>query len=457
MKYPGSFPIYVIALTIVATVALALRIGAEKMKPESAEKPADVSAQTRTPEILLATLPAVEGTSVTDLALIEAREKARRKPADANVWSQLGDAIAQKQRDTSATLWYAHAEAAYQKALELQPQLVDALNGLAWVYGGRHDFQASVKWAKQALEAQPQNPVALGIIGDAALELGDLDRAFESYQQMMDARPDLSSYSRGAYIVWLTGDSKKGRWLMQKAIQAGSPHAENTAWCRARLTMMLFHEGALLPAAQVAEQGVKATPDHVPLLLMLGRIKVAQQDDKTAIATFEKVLAQGPNHDALTALGDLHAARGHQDTAEMFYQQVEALHAANLKSGTHDHTQMARFYADHDRQVGEALRLASEHASSQNVFELDVRAWAAFKSGDLPQARKSIQTALNIGTQDAEIIYHAGIIAAATGDRPGAQKLLSRALSLNPHFHPLHAPLATRKLDELAVGLATTK
>jgi len=42
------------------------------------------------------------------------------------------------------------------------------------------------------------------------------------------------------------------------------------------------------------------------------------------------------------------------------------------------------------------------------------------------------------------------MIAAATGDRAGASKLLSRALSLNPGFNPLEAGKAARKLDELA-------
>lgn len=408
----------------------------------------------RTVDNLLAAIPPTDSDSASDTAAGEAKEKVRRHPERAMTWSLLGDALAQKQRDTNDPAWYAPAHMAYQKAWQIEPGHLPALTGLAWTFGGRHEFTESVRWAKLALAADPQNPVAHGIISDAALELGDVDRAYESCQSMMDARPDLSSYSRGAYLIWLTGDTRKARWLMQKAINAGAPVAENTAWCRSRLAMMLFHEGALLSAVQVAEQGLRYAPNHGPLLLALGKIMVALNQHDKAMQAFEMAMGRGFYHEALVALGDLHGARGDVQLAETYYQKVEALHADNAEKGIHDHTQMARFFADHDRRLDRALVLAGEHGESRNIFDADALAWACYKNGDFPRARRVIQTALRLGTQDPEIIYHAGLIAAATGDRPGAQKLLSRALSLNPSFHPLHAPLAAKKLDELATAVA---
>ena len=83
------------------------------------------------------------------------------------------------------------------------------MNGMAWVAGGRHVFDQSIEWANRALKIDPGNAPARGIIGDAALELGDYDRAFDEYQKMMDLRPDLSSWSRGAWLLWLTGNPSK--------------------------------------------------------------------------------------------------------------------------------------------------------------------------------------------------------------------------------------------------------
>lgn len=411
--------------------------------------PADVDVHT-----LMEIISQTKSVSETDRQISEAQTVTRLHPSRAGSWVRLGDLLAQKQRDVNLPVWYDHAELAYQKAFQIEPRNADALNGLAWVYGGRHDFQESVRWAKLALEAEPTNPISHGIIGDAALELGDTERAFESYQAMLDLRPDMSAYSRAGYLVWLTGDGRKARWLMQKAIDSGSPHAENTAWCRTRLALMLFHEGALLAATQITEEGLKAAPDHLPLLLMLGKIHLAQNNEKAALAAFEKVLTQEENHDALASLLNLHQVHGRMAEAEACFQRIEKLHEQNVARGTHDHTQMARFYADHDRRLDQALKYAEEHAQSQNIYEADTLAWVCYRKGDLKRARKAIEIALKAGTPDAEIFYHAGLISAALNDKPGAQKLLSRALSLNPHFHPLHAKKAVKMLDEMGQPLA---
>ena len=72
----------------------------------------------------------------------------------------------------------------------------------------------------------------------------------------LDLAPNLASYSRAAHLLSLTGDVRKALWLMQKAIDAGGPYPENAAWCRAELARMLLQNGAVLPAAQQAEQAL---------------------------------------------------------------------------------------------------------------------------------------------------------------------------------------------------------
>ena len=57
-------------------------------------------------------------------------------------------------------------------------------------------------------------PTAFSTASDAALEMGDYEAAFEHYQKMMDLRPNLASYSRGAHLLYLTGDVRKATWLM---------------------------------------------------------------------------------------------------------------------------------------------------------------------------------------------------------------------------------------------------
>ena len=58
-----------------------------------------------------------------------------------------------------------------------------------------------------------------------------------------------------------------------------------------------------------------------------------------------------------------------------------------------------------------------------------------------------VQQALRLGTQDARLLYHAGVIARAAGDRAAASDYLKRALALNPQFDPLQSKVARKVLE----------
>jgi hypothetical protein len=57
---------------------------------------------------------------------------------------------------------------------------------------------------------------------------------------------------------------------------------------------------------------------------------------------------------------------------------------------------------------------------------------------------------LRLGTRDARLFFHAGMIQLGLGERDAGKAYLGRALATNPHFHLLHADLARRlRGDEL--------
>jgi len=443
-----------VVLVLCIGAAVAAAFVTRKSEPVSDAAPPQPVAQT--PEQILAAIPQPEGSSDTDRALAAMLGKVRTKPHDPVAWVNLGDTLAQLLRDTADEKYYDHAESAYQSALRLDPRGATAMVGMAWVTGGRHDFNRGREWATRALAIDPGSAEACGILGDADLELGEYDAAFGHYQKMMDLKPDLSSWSRGAHLLWLTGDTEKAIWLMEKAIKAGAPFAENTAWCRARLAMMLFNRGAFDAAAQALEPCLESAPKNSHVLLAAGRIAAARRDRSAAEVHFKTILETGANHDALAALGDLHAAKGEATEAEAYYAKVEALETQRFAAAGHSHIAMAKFYADHDRKLIDALRMAEERKLTSNVHEADTLAWVYLKNGDLPRATDAIKRALSQNTPDPEIHFHAGMIAAKSGDRIAAQTHLQRALSLNPQFSLSQVPIAVAALHELGGNATAT-
>ncbi len=419
---------------------------------EKAEDPVGISANE-----ILDKLPATESKTDTDKTLTAMIGKVRAEPDKSYRWVALGDVLAQKLRDTTDQNYLAHVELTYLQALKLDPKDSDAMTGMSWVTGNRHIFDQSIHWAEKALAIQPNHVAAFGILGDAALELGDYDKAFDCYQKMADLRPDLSSWSRAAYLIWVTGDSKKAIWLMEKAIKAGAPFGENTAWCRAKLAMMYFHSGELLAAKECLEPVLTKDTHNPHVLLAACKIAASNHDYPAALAYCDKLLEAGPNHEALVIAGDLHSAMGEFALAQAYYEKVMKLHAAQDAKGAHDHMQMARFYADHDRHRIDAIRLAEEHQNTHNVMEADVLAWVYFKNGNLSRASVVMRLALSQNTPDPEILYHAGMIAAATGDKQAARTYLEQALAWNPAFNVIQAPIARKALNALmAEDLTTT-
>jgi Tfp pilus assembly protein PilF len=62
---------------------------------------------------------------------------------------------------------------------------------------------------------------------------------------------------------------------------------------------------------------------------------------------------------------------------------------------------------------------------------------------------------MKLGTQDANIYYHAGMIYYRLGDPQQARQYLRQALHLNPHFSLRHADQARSILKKLGAKPAT--
>jgi tetratricopeptide (TPR) repeat protein len=398
----------------------------------------------------LSAIPQPRSDSPTDQTIAAWSKKVKQNLEDDAAWVNLGDALMQKARETADVGYYSRAEAVYRKALSLNPENVSATVGVAWVYGSRHEFEQSIEWANKAIAMDAKNPGAYGLLGDAAVEMGDYEAAFEHYQKMIDLRPDLSSYSRGAHLLHLTGDTRKAIWLMEQAIAAGGPYAENTVWCRAQLALMLWGGGMLLPAEQTLQKALEQSPNNAASLAAMGKIKASQKDYSAAIDYYKKAIAIAPQHEYAVALGELYTLTGQKEEAEKQYALVEEIARLNKANGVRGDIQIARFYADHDRNLTQALEEAETvYQTRKNVFVADTLAWCYYKNGRYEEAGKTIRKALSQQTPDANILFHAGMIYARLGDRPEAEKYLYQALSLNPNFHLIYAPVAADALKQL--------
>jgi tetratricopeptide (TPR) repeat protein len=112
---------------------------------------------------------------------------------------------------------------------------------------------------------------------------------------------------------------------------------------------------------------------------------------------------------------------------------------------------LALIYADQDRHLDRALSLAEKELESRrDVYTYDALAWALYKNKRYADAEAAIAKAMSMGTPEPMFFYHAGMIAYASGKKQDAEKLLKKALELNPKFHPRQAKMAETTLAAVA-------
>jgi tetratricopeptide (TPR) repeat protein len=85
----------------------------------------------------------------------------------------------------------------------------------------------------------------------------------------------------------------------------------------------------------------------------------------------------------------------------------------------------------------------------RDIYTCDILAWCLFKKGQVQEAKTAIEEALRLGTQEAQIHYHAGMIYNALGDKPKAIKHLQWALEIAPEFDIIQSDIAQQTLAAL--------
>ncbi len=267
---------------------------------------------------------------------------------------------------------------------------------------------------------------------------------------MLDLRPYAASYARASYLRSLYGDTDGAIEAMRLAAESSSPaDPEGMAWCYVHLGDELTNAGKLTAAEYNYDRALFIFPDYHLALAAKARARLAAGETDAAIDFYKRALDRVPLPDTAIALGDLYQRLGRTDEAKKQYDLVEFIERTTA-AGTTYSRQLAIYYADHDMKLDDGLSIAQrERANRSDIFTCDALAWCLYKKGDLAGAKKAIDEAMRLGTRDARINYHAGMINQALGNRRDAAKYLQLALKINPFFDVLQADVARQTLHNI--------
>ena len=394
------------------------------------------------------------GMMLSDRQLQAAQQAIARSPADPEGYNGLCAAFLKKARETGDFSFNAKAEAALNQSFEraAPENNYEALKLKATLLLTYHRFSEALEAARRAQAAQPQDHDVYGALTDALVELGDYQGATEAAQTMMDLRPNTSSYARVSYLRSLYGDTEGAIETMRAAVESASPRdPESAAWCRVHLGDELLNAGRHAAAEREFDSALAILPDYHLALAAKARARLAAGNADAAIEFYKQAQNRVPLPEYAASLGDLYAQRGLDREAQRQYQLFEFIErAGSAESRTYSRS-LALFWADHDLKLDEALAIARrERATRADIYTSDALAWCLFKKGQLAEAKTAMEEALRLGTRDARLFYHAGMIYHALGDRQTGAKYLKSALDINPFFDVRQAEVARQTLSAIA-------
>jgi Flp pilus assembly protein TadD len=112
------------------------------------------------------------------------RKATENDPYQHLCWNDLGEALRLLDRVEEAA-------DAYQKALKLQANFVEAMNNLAVVRAGQGNLQEARHWFEQAIEINPEDAYPYNNLGVIYESEGKFDSALHYYEEAVKRSPDL--------------------------------------------------------------------------------------------------------------------------------------------------------------------------------------------------------------------------------------------------------------------------
>ena len=375
----------------------------------------------------------------TDKAIRLFEDRVRERPADYLSYTILGQLHARRARETGDFDAYTRAEDAFRKALDARKDHQPASLGLAAALASQHKFADALGVAGAVRKANPGSVDALAVVGDAFVEVGNYADAAAAFDELRIRVPDAPSVlARIAHLAELRGQRAKALDLLRRAGAREldeEGHSETTAWYQTRIGALLYRDGKLDGAAESFETALRYFDGYYIALDGLAEVRVAQGNDADAIALLERATSRVPQPASLIDLGDLYAKHGRTADAERAYRQAESI---ALRGGSYQFAyrrDLAMFYADHNRQLARALELAREDLESRpDIYGYDALAWCLYRNGRFDEAAPVMEKALVLGSGDATLLSHAGLIDYRRGRLAQARERLTAANARAPYL-----------------------
>jgi protein O-GlcNAc transferase len=298
---------------------------------------------------------------------------------------------------------------------------------------GRLEEAAST--AQAVLEREPENKVALLVMGDAALIARKPNVALPLYSRLIDLDPEMGLAHLGLGRAYRAMDKVKPAIShLETAVRLMPGDVE----ARFQLAGALVEAGRSEEALFHLDQAERLAPDLPEIPAFAAFILAGMGGVEAAVSRYEAALSVKPTAEIHSAFAGLLASRGRWDEAILHYEAAVALNPENAQAWNNlsGPLKLRGRLKESVAALRKAVALDPGNAIIRNNLALSLR----LEEG-CSEAIEHVQKAILLKPDFADAHVNLGYILNLLGQHDGAVQAISRALAMEPSNPMIHGAL----------------
>ena len=305
----------------------------------------------------------------------------------------------------------AQALADQAKKLNEKNPLADQIQGA--ISSGKNDTESALNSFKRAHEAAPNDAQPIVAIVRTYMRSGKTKEALAFIDSVLKDNPNNTEAQMIKGQIYLTSGNTQGAQQMFSSFIRANP---NVPAGYQQLAIAQQRSNQLAEAETTIQEGLKALPKDINLMLTQTELLVSTNRIDDAIKLYEEILKQRPGF------------------------EIASNNLANLLLD----------YRSDQASFARAYTLSKDLKNSTTPQFLDTYGWASYKVGDFNAAQKALESAAEKSPDIAIFQYHLGKIYIAKNENTLAKQALQKSIKLSEN-----QPLAQKEKDDALALLKT--
>lgn len=327
---------------------------------------------------------------------------------------------------------------AYNKAIELKPDFLDAYVAVASMYTQKGQDAKALALYKKFQKEQGPNPKVAEILAQMYVENEDYDAAFEQYQIMESATDDTLNIKLKMALILIerkdfAAASAKLEEILRDAPESdkirfylGAVYEEINEYDKAiaqfkkipsssqfygegvvHSAYMMKSKGRLGEAVEMVEDALKVRKDQSQLYAMYASLLDERGEYNKALAMLKDALEKFPENAQLRFYsGTLYDRTGKKDLVIEEMKKVLELEPKHVQAMNY----LAFTWAESDTNLAEAEKMARNALAIEpkDGYIMDTLGWILYKQGRFSESVKVLEAAFKYQSKVSIIAEHLG-------------------------------------------------